>query len=50
MFEKLNALKKRFEELTELIANPEIIAKQQEWKKLVKERAALEETVEKYEE
>jgi peptide chain release factor 1 len=50
MFEKLNALKLRFEKLTELIADPAIISNQQEWKKLVKERAALEETVEKYEE
>lgn len=50
MFERLAGMKARFDELTELVSNPEIIADQNEWKKLVKERAALEEAVLKYEE
>lgn len=48
MFEKLKKLKERFNELTELISDPKVIERQSEWKKLVKERAALEETIEIY--
>ena len=43
MIEKTINLKNRFDELTQLISNPEIIADQKQWKKLVKERAGLEE-------
>lgn len=50
MFERLQKMKKRFEELTELVSSPEIVAKQDEWKKLVKERAAMEDVMDKYEE
>lgn len=42
MIEKTINIKKRFDELTNLIADPKIIADQKEWKKLVKERAGLE--------
>lgn len=42
MVEKTLNIKKRFDELTDLISKPEIIADQKEWKKLVKERASLE--------
>ncbi len=42
MIEKTINLKKRFDELTDLISKPEIIADQKQWKKLVKERAGLE--------
>lgn len=42
MIEKTVNLKKRFDELTDLISKPEIIADQKQWKKLVKERAGLE--------
>ena len=31
MFEKLELMLKKFEELTELIANPEVIADQERW-------------------
>ena len=48
MFEKLKKMKQRFDELTELISDPKMIDNQNEWKKLVKERAALEETIEIY--
>ena len=50
MFEKLDAMLKRFNELTELISDPETVAKRELWQSLVKERAALEEVAEKYSE
>lgn len=46
MLDKTITFKKRFDELTELISKPEIIADQQQWKKLVKERSGLEELAE----
>lgn len=49
MFERLELIKKRFEELSELIAKPEVIANRDEWQKLVKEHSALEEIVAEYE-
>ena len=45
MIEKTESIEKRFNELTELVSNPEIIADQTEWKKLIKERASLEDVV-----
>lgn len=36
-------IKKRYDELTDLIAKPEIIADNKEWRKLIKERNSLEE-------
>jgi peptide chain release factor 1 len=35
----------QFDELNELVSNPDIIADQKEWKKLMKERSSLEELV-----
>lgn len=49
MFERLEAMKARFAELNDLIARPEIVARQEEWQKLVKEHAALAPVVEEYE-
>lgn len=46
MLDKTITFKKRFDELTDLISKPEIIADQQQWKKLVKERSGLEELAE----
>lgn len=46
--EKLNNIKKKYEELTELISRPEIIADNKEWTKLVKEQTALQPVVETY--
>lgn len=46
MLDKSLKLKQRYDELTELIMKPEIIADNKEWKKLVKERSALEEIAE----
>lgn len=45
MIEKTENIQKRFDELTELVSNPEIIADQNQWKKLMKERASLEDLV-----
>ena len=50
MFEKLEAVEKRYEELTKLISNPEVIANQAEWQKLMKEHASIEDIVLKFRE
>ena len=50
MIKRLEEILARYEKLNELVAEPEIIAKQDEWKKYAKERADMEETVEKYKE
>ena len=50
MFQKLDAVEKRFEELTNKISNPEVIANQNEWREFMKEHAELEPIVEKYRE
>ena len=50
MFQKLDAVEKRFEELTEKISDPEVIANQNEWRDFMKEHAELEPIVEKYRE
>ncbi len=49
MFEKLDLMRKRFLELNELIGKPEIVARQDEWQKLVKEHAQIGPIVEAYE-
>ena len=50
MFEKLEAVEKRYEELTKLISDPEIISNQIEWQKLMKEHANQEDIVIKFRE
>ncbi len=50
MLQKLEAIEKRFETLTELTADPKVIANMDEWKAYAKERADMEETVLKYQE
>ena len=50
MFQKLDTVEKRFEELTQKISDPEVIANQNEWRDLMKEHAELEPIVEKYRE
>ena len=50
MFEKLEAVEKRYEELTKLISDPEIISNQAEWQKLMKEHASIEDIVLKFRE
>lgn len=48
MIEKLEAIYKKYLELTEKISDPEVISHMDEWQKIAKERADMEETVEKY--
>ncbi|MEN3005673.1 peptide chain release factor 1 [Dehalobacterium formicoaceticum] len=45
MIEKLQALEDKYEELTKLISDPEVIADQSEWKNLVKAHSDLEDVV-----
>ena len=46
--EKLEGIRKKYDELTELIVKPEIIADNKEWTKLVKERSEIEPVAESY--
>ena len=50
MFDKLESVEKRYVELTEKISDPEIIANNNEWRKLVKEHSSIEDVVLKYRE
>ena len=50
MFDKLELVEKRYEELTKMISDPEVISNQTEWQKLMKEHASIEEVVLKYRE
>ena len=48
MFEKLEWMMKRFEELTTLISDPQVIADREKWQQLVKEHSQMEGTIELY--
>ena len=48
MIEKLETMLKRYEELTALTSSAEVLADMDKWKKYAKERADLEDTVNKY--
>lgn len=50
MFERLEKLKERYLELNNLTGRPEVVAKQDEWRKLVKEHSQLTPIVEAYSE
>ena len=50
MFEKLEAVEKRYVELTEKISDPAVIADTNEWRKLVKEHSSIEDIVLKFRE
>ena len=50
MFDKLEAVEKRYEELTKMIADPEVISNQSEWQKAIKEHASIEDVVLKFRE
>ena len=50
MFDKLEDVEKRYDELTRMISDPEIISNQTEWQKLMKEHASIEDVVLKYRE
>ena len=48
MFENLKDIKEKYEQLTQKIGDPEIIKDMHTWQKMVKERADIEEIVNKY--
>ena len=48
MFEKLEWMLKRFEELTALISAPDVIADRDKWQQLVKEHSQMQGTIELY--
>lgn len=50
MFEKLELVEKRYDELTTQISDPAVIANNNEWRKLVKEHSSMEDVVLKYRE
>ena len=50
MFEKLETVEKRYDELTKMISDPEVISNHAEWQKLMKEHASIEEIVLKFRE
>lgn len=50
MFDKLETVEKRYEELTSKISDPEVIARTNEWREYMKEHAELEPIVAKYRE
>lgn len=50
MFENLQELENKYQELTKNISDPEVIANQEAWRKMMKEQSDLEPIVEKYRE
>ena len=50
MFDKLETVEKRYEELTQKISDPEVISRQNEWREYMKEHAEIEPIVQKYRE
>lgn len=50
MFDKLETVEKRYEELTKLISDPEVIANQSKWQEYMKEHSSIEDIVLKFRE
>ena len=50
MFQKLEAVEERYEELNKKISDPDVIARNDEWRNYMKEHANLVDVVEKYRE
>ena len=50
MFQKLEDVEKKYDELTKKISDPEVISRTSEWQKYMKEHAGLEDIVSKYRE
>ncbi len=50
MFDNLDAIESKYEELTTKISDPEVISNQNEWRKMMKEHANIEPIVLKYRE
>ena len=47
MFDNLEELEKKYVELTKQISDPAVIAKQDEWQKMMKEQSSLEPRIQK---
>ena len=50
MFEKLDTVVEKYHELTKIVADPDVIANQEVWRKHMKEMGEIEPVVHKYEE
>lgn len=50
MFDKLDFIEERYNELTEKISDPDVLADRERWSKLVKEHSDMTPIVEKYKE
>jgi len=50
MYSKLEFVEKRYEEINKKLSEPDILADQEEWRKLMKEHSDLEEIVQKFRE
>ena len=50
MLDKLQSIEEKYEDLSHKISDPEVIAEQSVWQKLMKEHASLEPIVEKFRE
>ncbi len=50
MFDKLEAVEERYEELTKLISDPEVISDQSTWQQYMKEHSSIEDVVLKFRE
>lgn len=48
MFDKLEEILKKYDELTKLISDPDVISDQNSWKKYMKEQSAMKDVVDKY--
>ena len=48
MFDKLEEVEKRYDELTKMISDPEVIANQNEWQQLMKEHSSMQDVIAKY--
>ena len=48
MFDKLEVVEARYEELTKLISDPEVIANQTERQKIIKAHSSIEQIEQKY--
>ena len=50
MFQKLEEVEKKYDEITKQISDPEVIARTSEWQKLMKEHSSIEDVVLKFRE
>jgi peptide chain release factor 1 len=48
MFEKLEKIKQRYDEISDLLSKPEVFSDNEKYKTLMKEQSSIEEVVEKY--